>query len=117
MMTWLAKLLEHHPELAMDSAEDRDRLVALVEDAFPREQLVEILAGSLLAVLTVAQQRGTVTSTSDVRVLAKTCARNAALSAEAVLGLSMRDGEKVIVDALTNPSIRDALIALPSEVK
>ncbi len=85
--SWLAQLLEAHPELALDSEEDRARLCDLIEAAFPRHALVDALRGSMLAVCKVRRARGEIVSTVDVHAMADELARNSTQGAMIVLGL------------------------------
>ncbi len=80
MSTWLEHLLETRAAaLAMDSADDRARLVELHAEEFPVAE-VEIV---LLESLNLLQRRGFVVSTVDVKQIALSMARN---TRRAVLG-------------------------------
>ena len=86
-MRWLAELAEHHPELALDSEDDRARLVVLERQAL-HEQLAAIhsfLNLSMLAVLKVVRAEGAITSTTDVHALASRLAGQAYSTVSALL--------------------------------
>ncbi len=65
---WFAHLLETRAAaLAMDSAEDRARMVALHADEFPRAAIED----AVLMLLSIMRMRGEIVSTVDVKATAR----------------------------------------------
>lgn len=84
-MTWLDKFLAEHPEVALDSYEDRLRLAVHFTGAYPVDVLTATILASLTAVLRVARTESVVTSTADIHDLASKLTRNAVQTTIAIV--------------------------------
>lgn len=84
-MTWLDQLLAEHPEITLDSDEDRTRFAVHFTSAYPVDVLTANMLGSLTAVLRVARTDGAIVSTADIHDLASRLARNAVQTTIAVV--------------------------------
>lgn len=85
-MSWLTDLIDRNFELAL-SAESRALLADLIEDSFPRDELVDVIRTSALAVLNVRQLRGDLAPGADIQAIASELARNCAAGAQVVMHL------------------------------
>ncbi len=79
MSTWFANLLEAHPELALDSVEDRATLERHFYAALPGQAIAAAIGESVVAVL---NQRGLICDMGPkyTAALTRECGNNAAQS-------------------------------------
>jgi hypothetical protein len=103
-MSWLTDLIDRNLALAL-SAGDRAQLADLIEDAFPREELVDAIRTSALAVLNVRKLRGELAPHADIESIASELARNCAAGAQGVLYLESDE----IADRTTAETLEEAV--------